>query len=154
MIDTIVSTVDVSIPPAVAFDVFAQEFGSWYRNGPYSWVDSSRAKGIRLEPGVGGRIVEIWDDATGEGYAWGTITIWEPDVRFVFTYRNVNMPPSPLTTVEVRFEPKGTGTCVTLEHSGWSKLPTEFASATPGDSRFGWDVLLRWYRDHVSKEAE
>jgi len=47
-------------------------------------------------------------------------------------------------SVEVRFEPAGRGTRVTVEHSGWERVP----SAGPGLSegyRHGWAELLGFY---------
>ena len=118
-------TVEVPVDPADAFDIFTRDIDAWYGRGPYSWNDPARAVGIRFEPGVGGRWLEVWDEATGDGYEMGRILEWEPGVRLVMTFRNVFLPPDPLTQIEVRFDPIETGTRVTLEHRGLEQLPPE-----------------------------
>ncbi len=140
----VVRSVDVAIDPETAFRVFTDDIDVWYRSGPYSWNDPERAIGIRFEPGVGGRLIEVWDEA-GEGYEMGRIVAWEPGVRVAFAYRNESLPPVP-TEVEVRFEPTSAGTRVTLEHSGLERLPPEDAERM---ARYAWIELLRWFREHM-----
>lgn len=123
--DRIVRSVEVAVEPAVAFAAFTDEMGAWYGDLPHAWNDPDRAVGIRLEPRVGGRWLEVWDDATGEGYEIGRVLEWEPPRRLVTTYRNIGLAPGALTEIEVRFDPVPGGTCVTLEHRGWERLDTE-----------------------------
>src|SRR5437762_3908 len=47
-------TIDVSVDPTAAFEVFTEIGGRW-RPGPYSFVDPTQAAGVRMEPGPGGR---------------------------------------------------------------------------------------------------
>ena len=65
--DIVTATVEVAVDPATAFAIFTEEIGRWWRPGPINWNNSERATGIRIEPGVGGRWLEVYDDATGEG---------------------------------------------------------------------------------------
>src|ERR1041384_2149382 len=65
---SVVRTVEVTLDPLRAFEAFTGEIGEWYVGGPHSWNDPQRAVGIRFEPGVGGRWIEVWDEVTGEGY--------------------------------------------------------------------------------------
>ncbi len=48
---------------------------------PISYYDSARAIARRCEHGVGGRLLEVYDDATGDVLVIGRITMWEPGVR-------------------------------------------------------------------------
>ena len=48
---------------------------------------ATRAENVRFEPGVGGRLVEVHDAATGEGRTMGDVTVWEPGARLVFVDR-------------------------------------------------------------------
>ena len=64
---SVTSSVAVTVDPATAFSVFTEELDCWWVQGPINFYDSSRAYGMRIEPGVGGRIVEVYDDATGDG---------------------------------------------------------------------------------------
>jgi uncharacterized protein YndB with AHSA1/START domain len=138
--------VEVAVDPAEAFDVFTAEIGDWYRGGRYSWQDPDRAVGIRFEPGVGGRWIEVWDAATGEGFELGRVRVWEPGQRLVVTYRAFDIPEDVSTEIEVRFEPVDAGTKVTLEHRGLDQLPP--ARARTWMSR-AWIQLVAWYADHV-----
>jgi hypothetical protein len=144
-----VRTVEVDVDPATAFQVFTEEIGSWYRSGRYSWNAPERAVGIRFEPGVGGRLLEVWDEASGQGYEMGRILIWEPGVRLVFQYRNAHLPADPLTEVEVRFDPLGGGTMVTLEHRGFDRLPPHIGKEWEGRA---WINFMTWFESYVERE--
>lgn len=143
---SVVRTVDVAVDPTRAFEVFTDEIGEWYLGGPYSWNDPARAVGIRFERGVGGRWLEVWDEATGEGYELGRIRVWQPGERLVVSYRNVQLPPGLETEIEVRFEPVAGGTRVTLEHRGLDALPP--AELARWESR-AWINFMSWFRDHA-----
>ncbi len=127
---TVVRTIEVAVSPEIAFEVFTEEIGEWYRSGPYSWNDPARAIGIRFEPGVGGRLVEVWKDAGREGYDMGRILAWEPDVRLVFEFRNAHLPPVP-TQVEVRLEPRR------RRHPGHTRAPRPRPAAGRGRGAYG-----------------
>jgi hypothetical protein len=142
---SVVRTVDVRVDPARAFRAFTDEIGEWYGSGPYSWNDPERAVGIRFEPGVGGRLVEIWDVHTGDGYEMGRIVAWEPGRRVAWTFRNVHMQ-AETTEVDVRFDPIEHGTRVTLEHRGLEVLPAdELARA----QRYAWKAFMELYAQYA-----
>ncbi len=119
--DAVTATVEVAVDPATAFEVFTEEIDRWWRPGPINWYDAYRAVGIRFEPGVGGRWLEVYDDAAGDVLEIGQITVWEPGVRLVLLYRDGGHALDG-TEVEVRFEAIEGGTRVTLEHRGWDKV--------------------------------
>ncbi len=73
--------VEVAVDPATAFVAFTDEMDLWWQRTPISYYDSARAIGRRCEPGVGGRLLEIYDDATGDLLELGRITVWEPGAR-------------------------------------------------------------------------
>ena len=58
----VTSTVDVDVDPITAFTAFTDEIEQWWGNGPIDAWDSSRCIGRRLEPGVGGRLLEVYAD--------------------------------------------------------------------------------------------
>src|SRR5438445_344452 len=70
--------VDVAVDPDTAFAAFTDEIGAWYKTLPHAWNDPERAVEIRFDAGVGGRLIEVWDATTGEGYEMGKILVWEP----------------------------------------------------------------------------
>lgn len=139
-------TVEVAVDPATAFQVFTEEIGTWYRGGAYSWNDPERAVGIRFEPRIGGRWIEVWDETTGEGFELGRLTAWEPGRRLVVSYRAYDLPAEPRTEIEVTFEQIETGTRVTLEHRGLDLLPP--AIARPWEGR-AWIQFMRWFQEYV-----
>jgi uncharacterized protein YndB with AHSA1/START domain len=141
--NTVTASVDVPVDPATAFEVFTAEIDRWYRRGPHSWMHPDRAVGIRIEPGIGGRVLEVHDAETGDGFAFGRITAWEPGVRLVFTDLISSTPPG-LTEVEVRFDASDEGTRVTLEHRGLDLLPAEVAEQK---RRYGWQLTLAWFAE-------
>lgn len=104
------------------------------------WNDPARAIGILIEPGIGGRWLEVWDEATKEGYELGRVLVWEPGERLVLTYRNVHLPPGD-TEIEVRFESLGAATRVTLEHRGVQEL-SEAQRAN------AWVNFMAWFREY------
>lgn len=84
-------------------------------SGP-SGFDSSRC--------VGGRFIEVYDAATGEGLEIGRILVWEPGRRLVYTWREAGWVPEERREVEVLFEAVAPGqTRVTVTHSGWEDGP-------------------------------
>ena len=72
------SEVTVGVDPHIAFTAFTEEMDLWWVRGPINFYDSSRAVAVRCEPGVGGRLLEVYDDARGDWLELGRITIWEP----------------------------------------------------------------------------
>ena len=52
----------VAVDPASAFDVFTAEIDEWYQRGPHNFFDPVRAIAVRFEPGVGGRLLEVYDE--------------------------------------------------------------------------------------------
>jgi uncharacterized glyoxalase superfamily protein PhnB len=103
------STVSVSVDPATAFTAFTAEIDLWWVRGPINYFDSGRAVGMRCEPGVGGRLLEVYDEASGEGLELARITAWEPGRRLAWTSSVDDV------QTEVRFRPEGQGTEVTVE---------------------------------------
>jgi uncharacterized protein YndB with AHSA1/START domain len=143
-----VVTVAVEVPaePVTAFEIFTGEIGRWWRPGPINWNYSDRAVGMRIEPGVGGRWIEVHDEATGEGFEHGRVLVWEPGERLVLRYEDRGHDIDG-TEVEVRFEPVEGGTRVTLEHRGWERLAADLAARKIHGKRWGWANILGWYQE-------
>ncbi|GAA1836348.1 hypothetical protein GCM10009682_63000 [Luedemannella flava] len=93
--------------PATAFRAFTEEIDRWWLPGPINAFDSSRLLTMRIEPGVDGRVLEIYDN--GDALELGRITVWEPGARLVFRSGVDD------TEVDVRFASDGDGTRVTVE---------------------------------------
>jgi hypothetical protein len=129
-------SITVAVDPHTAFEVFTEEIDAWYRRGPHNFADPARAVGIRFEPGVGGRLIEVYDADTGDGLTTGEILVWDPGSRLMFVDTRK-------TEIDVRFEADGdAGTRVTLEHRGLERLLPDEAVQ---HAKFGGQLLLKWY---------
>ncbi|MEX0946185.1 MAG: bleomycin resistance protein, partial [Acidimicrobiia bacterium] len=80
MIDerTTTAQVEVEVDPLTAFRVFSEEMDRWWVAGPINFYDSAKAVAMRCESGIGGRLMEVYDEDTGDGLELGRITVWEP----------------------------------------------------------------------------
>jgi hypothetical protein len=137
-------SISVAVDPDAAFAVFTEEIDAWYRRGPHNFADPARAVGIRFQPGVGGRLIEVYDASTGEGLTAGEIVVWEPGRRLVFVDNRK-------TEVDVSFEAEGeTATRVTLEHRGLERLLPDEAVQ---HAKYGGQLLLKWYGAHLRERT-
>jgi uncharacterized glyoxalase superfamily protein PhnB len=100
------ASVDVAVDPLTAFTAFTEEIDCWWVRSPINFFDAARAMAMRIEPGVGGRVLEIYDEAGGDLLELARITVWEPGSRL--TYRGTVDD----TEVDVRFEAIAGGTRV------------------------------------------
>ena len=138
------AAVEVPCAPDAAFEIFTADIGRWWQRGTNYWNDAERGRELRFEPQVGGRLVEVYDLETGEGFEVGRVLVWEPGKRLVFTWRQDDWKPSEFTEVKVTFAAADAGTLVTVEHSGWERITT--ASPGIGESYgYGWSELLGFY---------
>lgn len=141
---SVASSVDVALEPDAAFRVFTTEIDAWYLVDRNTVLDVTRTVEIRLEPCVGGRLLDVHDAATGDGRAMAVVTRWEPG-------RALGLKDPDGTEVEVVFEAVPYGTRVTLEHRGLDRLPPARAAQV---RRFGWPIILGWYDRHVRHRPE
>ena len=120
------ATVEVAVDPATAFTAFTDEIDCWWVRGAINFFDSGRAIAMRIEPGVGGRVLEVYE---GDALELGRITLWEPGVRL--TYRSEVDD----TEVDVRFERSDRGTRVHVTQT-----------LLPGGERalYFWPTVVSW----------
>jgi uncharacterized protein YndB with AHSA1/START domain len=118
--------VQLAASPSRAFEVFTTETDLWWGRGPAYRIGGRHPGTLRFEPGVGGRLIEVFEAPSGErAYVAGEIVAWEPGERLVFSWRGVNFKAHERTEVEVRFEAVGAGTRVTVIHRGFAALPKD-----------------------------
>ncbi|SEE49524.1 Activator of Hsp90 ATPase homolog 1-like protein [Rhizobiales bacterium GAS188] len=137
----------VAATPERAFEVFTREIHLWWRpNELFRFTPRSPGM-LAFEPHEGGRFTETL--ASGKVFEIGKITTWEPGARLSFTWRQATFRPGQLTQVDIRFEPVGVETRVTVEHRGWDTVPAEHvARHTMPDALFlhrhaqWWQSLL------------
>jgi uncharacterized glyoxalase superfamily protein PhnB len=102
------SEVIVRVDPLTAFRVFTEEMDLWWLRGPINFYDSARATGMRCEPGVGGRLLELYREDGSDALETGRITTWRPGEVLAWDSSLDDV------RVEVRFKPVADGTLVTL----------------------------------------
>jgi uncharacterized protein YndB with AHSA1/START domain len=152
------ATVLVQVPPDVAFRVFTEEIDQWWRRGLRYRVAGGNRGFIHLEPRLGGRLYESFEDkGTTRVFETGTVTAWDPPSRLTFEWRGVTFAPGERTEVEVQFVPSASGTTVTVTHRGWASLrpdhPVRHGHDVPAFIRMNglwWGDLLSSLREHVA----
>ncbi|HEY2286970.1 MAG TPA: VOC family protein [Streptosporangiaceae bacterium] len=102
------SSVEVGVDPGTAFTAFTEEVDLWWVRGPINHHAGGRMRAMRCEPGVGGRLLEVYDDATGDALQLARITAWEPGQRLAWQSSIDDV------ETEVSFEASGAGTLVTV----------------------------------------
>ncbi len=126
---TRISEVEVAADPHTTFTAFTDELDLWWVRGPINAYDSARLVEMRCEPGLGGRIMEVYDTASGEGLELARITAWEPGRRLAWQSSLDDV------AVDVRFEPTSAGTLVqlraTIPADGEDRGGTSFVNVAP-----------------------
>ena len=63
------SEVEVAVDPDTAFAAFTEELDLWWVRGPINHFAGGRAVAMRCEPGVGGRLLEVYRRTTRWSWA-------------------------------------------------------------------------------------
>ena len=120
------SEVEVAVDPLTAFTAFTDELDLWWVRGPINAYDSGRLMEMKCEPGVGGRILEVYGK---DALELARITVWEPGQHLAWKSTLDDV------TIDVFFEPTDDGTVVRLEASvsegGEDRGGSSFVSVTP-----------------------
>lgn len=100
------SRIEVAVDPPTAFRAFTEELDYWWVRGPINHHDGGRALAMRCEEGVGGRLLEVYDDASDDALELARITAWEPGRRLAWRSSVDDV------ETEVRFDASPSGTAV------------------------------------------
>jgi uncharacterized protein YndB with AHSA1/START domain len=140
MIPPIVKELTVPATPDRAFEIFWSEIGDWWPLDRHSLsgMAGKTARGIDLEPRIGGNITEIMHDGTR--VLWGEITEWQPGAALAFTWQ-LRRPATEATRVRITFAPSEAGSKVTLSHSGWD-VQGEDGTKNRESYQNGWDTVF------------
>jgi hypothetical protein len=140
----------VVVPVGVerAFEVFTAEMSQWWPLVTHS-IAQDKAREVRFESGVGGRIVEYGDD--GEIGSWGTVSEWDPPNSVSFNW-HPGTDPEQAGQVTVSFTKVDAGTEVELVHTGWERRPDGVRARTGYDT--GWDYVLGFYASEAQERAD
>ena len=138
-------SVVVGCSVADAFRLFTDDMESWWPLATHS-IGQGDAKGCYFEGREGGRIYE--SDSDGAIHLWGTVTVWEPPSRVVFSW-HPGRDAATAQEVELRFGKGDEGTLVELEHRDWEVLGEQAAEVREGYEN-GWVLVLRRYVERCS----
>ena len=119
----VVVSLRVAASPQRAFEAFTQEIGAWWRPNTLFQLTPRGDGVLRFKGGEGGSLVTMLP--SGKEFEIGRVTAWVPGQRLAFTWRQATFTPAQVTQVDVRFEPVGDETRVTVEHRGWDTIPQE-----------------------------
>jgi uncharacterized glyoxalase superfamily protein PhnB len=127
------AAVEVAADPARAFAAFTEEIDSWWVRGAINFFDAARAIEMRIEPGEGGRVLEIYE---GDALELGRITTWEPGSRLAYKSSVDD------SEVDVRFEAVEGGTRVQVTQT-----------LVPGGEKMFdfWPRTLKWFASWFGK---
>ena len=126
---TVSSAVEVAVDPDTAFAAFTSELDLWWVRGPINHHAAGRVLAMRCEPGVGGRLLEVYDDATGDVLELARITVWEPGKRLAWQSSIDDV------STDISFEPAGDGCLVRVQAripaGGQDRGGTSWVRVTP-----------------------
>jgi len=123
-VSAVIVSLRVKATPELAFDVFTAEIGEWWR--PHGlFALTPRGDGVLRFEGQA-RLTTTLPDGTV--FEIGRVSAWARGERLAFSWRQASFAPEQMTSVEVRFEPLGDETRVTVEHRGWDAIPQEHAA--------------------------
>lgn len=117
----VIVSLRVKATPQEAFDVFTQEIGAWWRPSELFQV-TPRGDGVLSFEGEQRLITTL---PNGKVFEIGRVIAWAPGERLAFSWRQATFAAEQVTHVDVRFEPVGEETRVTVEHRGWDTIPQD-----------------------------
>jgi uncharacterized protein YndB with AHSA1/START domain len=134
----LVKSIVVPWTPEAAFRRWTTDIATWWPVTTHS-VGQKKVKTLVFDSGVGGRCYEVWYDGTEK--EWGRVTSWDPPHLVRYTWYPDRTPES-AQEIEVRFEREGSGTRLTLTHTGWERLGDQARKARRGYP-IGWEYVMQ-----------
>ena len=135
----VIVSLKVKANPDRAFAGFTERIAEWWQVNPLFRITSSADERLVFEPGPKGKLIAFAPD--GGSFTVGKISVWEPGARLVLGWRHDSFDEDQTTELEVRFEPVGDETRVTVEHRGWDSIPIAHVA------RHGFPLMLLQQRD-------
>lgn len=144
----------VNAKPEKAFRVFTAECDTWWPRTHH--IGKSPMKKVIIEGRRGGRCYT--EQVDGTECDWGTVLVWEPPERFVFSWQITpewayEPDLGKASEVEVRFVPEGeSATRVELEHRYFERHGAGAATMrTAVDGPNGWGGMLQLFTERAEK---
>jgi uncharacterized protein YndB with AHSA1/START domain len=143
----VTKSITVKAPVDRAFRVFTEEIGKWWPLAEGFAYAGDRWQDMFLEDREGGRVFERSRD--GEDFHIGTVKVFDPPWRLVFTWGEATEEWDAPTEVEVRFVEDGDATRVDLEHRGFERIG-EPAEETFRSYDRGWTGVLAGFESYAA----
>ncbi len=140
-------SISVRAPRERAFRVFTEEIGTWWPLADGFAYAGDRAQDMFIEGKEGGRVYERSRD--GEEFHIGSVKVFDPPSRLVFTWGEATEEWDAPTEVEVRFTDDEGGTRIDLEHRGFEGIGAR-AEDTLKSYEGGWVAVLDRYAAHAA----
>jgi len=134
----------VPVDPTRAFEAFTREISSWWRPNHLFQITPQGDGELAFEPGTAGRLITHLSN--GEIFEIGRISVWEPGKCLVFSWRQASFSPEQSTEVEVRFEPVGNETRVSIEHRAWDTIPQRHVARHGFPEQVTLQRVADWWR--------
>lgn len=142
----------VEVPQQIAFDVFVDEIGAWWRASPLFRTGARRAGRMHLSRGPDGALTETAPD--GETFEIGRVLRWDPPRQLTLSWHQPDFPTGLTTEVDVHFEPVDASTTrVRLEHRGFHRVPPDSAARHGFPDTALQQRLAEWWRDQLGSLA-
>lgn len=111
--------------------------------------------GVIIEPKVGGKFQERWEDDDGKiKMASGKIIAAQIKKHISFTWREKDWPKEALTECSFWLEPedpKNTKTFLKMKHTGWESLPAANRAQLVKDFKVGWNYHLKELKSYLDE---
>jgi uncharacterized protein YndB with AHSA1/START domain len=141
-------TITIAAKPERVWQAWVEEMNEWWTKPYYN--DHGRVTGLSMEPWLGGRYIEKWDE-NGAGFLIGIIVEWLPPVRLAYTWSERGWG-GVQTLVRIEFEPEEQGgTRLTYVQEGFDRLAD--SDRQRDGYGHGCDELLSRLQAHIGKSS-
>lgn len=143
----------IAAPPERVWKAWVEEMNAWWTKPYYN--DHDRVTGLHMEPGLGGRYMEMWGE-NGEGFLIGNVTQWLPPHRLAYTWSEADWQ-GVNTLIRIELQPDGAGgTVLSYTHEGFERLPAELQRSPDGTALhkrydFGRNELSTRFKNYIEK---
>jgi Uncharacterized conserved protein len=108
------------------------------------------SEGVVLEPKVGGKFCEPWEDDEGKKkMATGKVKAVKKEKEIVFTWLEKDWPQGATTDVTFTIEDQGKLRSLSLQHVGWESLPAGKQKAIFKDFQLGWKYHMQELKEYL-----
>ncbi|MFS4460483.1 SRPBCC family protein [Bdellovibrio sp. HCB2-146] len=108
------------------------------------------SEGVTLEPKVGGKFREAWEDDRGTSQlATGKVLAVKAKNEIRFTWREKDWPQEASTECLIQIEDQKSHRVLSVVHTGWNKLPEGKRAKLINDFKVGWGYHLQELKSYL-----